>query len=246
MLFIRGLFILALALVTLEVLTGATRDPLPPVVRLEASPAASQTPLPSSTASPDASATPSVPPIIPPSTRPSEPPSSVAPAANCYALQPPLLIGCPGDRLSEAGWMLTLSDGWAAISADPDFLPSLFGAGSEAGPFLNELGARGSARGISAVILGRVPRSIEMLGLGDQEATARLLAKRYPDRVVLISSYSRLVSGRVLIRGTLTRAGLSSPFMLLAIPDRSSLTRIALAWAPWSSFDELYAVIGDR
>ena len=235
MLFIRGLFILALALVTLEVLTGATRDPLPPVVRPEVSPAASEAPLPT----PPASATPT-------SAPPTEPVASVLPAASCYELQPPLLVGCPGEQLTEAGWTLTLSDGWAAISADPDFLPSLFGAGSEAGPFLNELGARGSARGISAVILGRVPRSIEMLGLGDQEAVARLLAQRYPDRVVSISSYSRLVSGRVLIRGTLTRAGLSSPFMLLAIPDQSSLTRIALAWAPWSSFDDLYAVIGDR
>jgi hypothetical protein len=235
MLFIRGLFILALALVTLEVLTGATRDPLPPVARPEVSPAASEAPLPT----PVASATPT-------STPPTEPVASVLPAASCYELQPPLLTGCPGEQLSEAGWAVTLSDGWAAISADPDFLPSLFGAGSEAGPFLNELGARGSARGISAVILGRVPRSIELLGLGDQEAVARLLAQRYPDRVVSISSYVRLASGRLLIRGTLTRAGLSSPFMLLAIPDRSSLTRIALAWAPWSSFDDLYAVIGDR
>lgn len=242
MLFIRGLFILALALVTLEVLTGATRDPLPPVVRPEPSPVASAAPLPIPTASPDASA----PPSIAPSALPSAPAASVAPAASCYELQPPLLVGCPGEQLTEAGWTLTLSDGWAAISADPDFLPSLFGAGSEAGPFLNELGARGSARGISAVILGRVPRSIELLGLGDQEAATRLLAKRYPDRVVLINSYNRLVSGRVVIRGTLTRAGLASPFMLLAIPDRSSLTRIALAWAPWNSFDDLYAVIGDR
>lgn len=238
MIFFRGALVVALALVTLEVLTGASRTPLPPVVRSSppAVAVAEPTPIPSATPEPSASA-----PVAGVSNEP--PPSS---EASCFEMRPPLLVACPGESVRGGGWELVLADSWAAIAPDEEFLPSLFGPGTEAGPFLNELGARGSARGIAAVVLGRSGRPLEALGLTSSESVRSLLAARYPDRTVAILSFSRPSKGRVFASGSLTRDGLASRFVLLAVADSPSISRIAFAWAPWSSVEELYAIIGAR
>jgi hypothetical protein len=237
---IRIALVLALAMVTLEVLTGGARDPLPPIDRSSPSPSA---PTESTTPTPSADPSPTPSPVATPVPSEQATPSATT-AAACFEIAPPLLVACPGDRIERAGWEIVLPDGWAAIAPDAEFLPSLLGPGTEAGPFLNELGARATARGISAVVLGRSARSIDALGLGSSESVRTLLAARYPDRTVAISAFSRSAGGRVFATGTLTRDGLASRFVLLAIADTPSLTRIALAWAPWSSASELYAVIG--
>lgn len=238
MIFFRGALVVALALVTLEVLTGASRTPLPPVVRSSppAVAVAEPTPIPSATPEPSASA-----PVAGVSNEPL--PSS---EASCFEMRPPLLVACPGESVRGGGWELVLADSWAAIAPDEEFLPSLFGPGTEAGPFLNELGARGSARGIAAVVLGRSGRPLEALGLTSSESVRSLLAARYPDRTVAILSFSRPSKGRVFASGSLTRDGLASRFVLLAVADSPSISRIAFAWAPWSSVEELYAIIGAR
>jgi hypothetical protein len=244
MILFRGALIIALALVTLEVLTGASRTPLPPVVRSSPPAVAVEivepTPLPTESVSPSEPVTPSV------SVAPNEPAASPSSAASCFEMRPPLLVACPGESVRGGGWELVLADGWAAIAPDEEFLPSLFGPGTEAGPFLNELGARGSARGIAAVVLGRSGRPLEMLGLSSAESVRGLLAARYPDRTVAVLSFSRPSKGRIFAAGSLTRDGLASRFVLFAVADSPSISRIAFAWAPWSSVDELYAIIGAR
>ena len=236
---IRVLLVLALSMVTLEVLTGTTRDPLPSVVRSSASPIAGET-------APPLDPTPVPSPAVTPTPPPPESgsPSPSASPASCFEIGPPLLVACPGDRVALGGWSLTLPEGWAAITPDAEFLPSLFGAGTEAGPFLNELGARSTARGISAVVMGRSVKPIEGLSLGSAEAVRTLLAARYPDRSVLVNGYLRRPDGRVFVTGSLTRDGLASRFLILAVPETKVFTRLAFAWAPWTTLEELYAVIG--